>query len=248
MDQHAVSEDRVVNIDETSCRLLPVHQIGWTAVASNKLSHRATRGRPRHSQSPSAWIVAPWTCWCELCTRARRTPSCRSSPGPERTRHVTSVNGWATTTTLLQLTSALDDVMNLGKEVQSWILLWDMASIHASEGTVTAMRRSLTSCCASSRRTARRTYSPATWPSSGTFKSCIRTQASTTLARSVVDGPFDDFAMRQSTEWASRAVTDFDENKARTTGWRPLRARSDGDFREAVCESNQTRSPHASTA
>ena len=29
MDKHAVSADRVVNIDETSCRLLPVQQIGW---------------------------------------------------------------------------------------------------------------------------------------------------------------------------------------------------------------------------
>ena len=29
MDKHAASADRVVNIDETSCRLLLVHQIGW---------------------------------------------------------------------------------------------------------------------------------------------------------------------------------------------------------------------------
>ena len=29
MNKHTVSADRVVNIDETSCRLLPVHQIGW---------------------------------------------------------------------------------------------------------------------------------------------------------------------------------------------------------------------------
>ena len=28
-DKHAVSADRVVNIDETSCRLLLVNQIGW---------------------------------------------------------------------------------------------------------------------------------------------------------------------------------------------------------------------------
>ena len=28
MDKHAVGADRVVNIDETSCRLLPVHQTG----------------------------------------------------------------------------------------------------------------------------------------------------------------------------------------------------------------------------
>ena len=29
MDKHAASADLVVNIDEMSCRLLPVHQIGW---------------------------------------------------------------------------------------------------------------------------------------------------------------------------------------------------------------------------
>ena len=29
LDKHTVSVDRVVNIDETSCRLLLVNQIGW---------------------------------------------------------------------------------------------------------------------------------------------------------------------------------------------------------------------------
>ena len=50
------------------------------AAASNKLSCRATRGRPRHSRSLPAWTVARWTCWCRSCTWARQTPSCRSSP------------------------------------------------------------------------------------------------------------------------------------------------------------------------
>ena len=36
-------------------------------------------------------------------------------PWPEHAHHVTSENGWATTTTLLQLTAALDDLMNPGK-------------------------------------------------------------------------------------------------------------------------------------
>ena len=48
-------------------------------------------------------------------------------PWPERTHHVTSENGWATTTTILQLAATLDDVMNPSKEGQAWILLWDMA-------------------------------------------------------------------------------------------------------------------------
>ena len=79
-------------------------------------------GRPRHSRSPSAWTVARWTCWCRLCTLARQTPSCRSCP-PEHTHHVTSENGWATTTTLLQLTATLENVLNPSKEGPTWILL-----------------------------------------------------------------------------------------------------------------------------
>ena len=40
-----------------------------------------------------------------------------------------------------------------------------------------------------------------------------------------------------SAEWAARAVTDLcDENKAWTTGWRPLRAHSDAHFKEALAE------------
>ena len=36
-------------------------------------------------------------------------------PRPERTHHVTSENGWATTTTMLQLAATLDVVLNPGK-------------------------------------------------------------------------------------------------------------------------------------
>ena len=75
------------------------------------------------------------------------------------------------------------------------------------------------------------------------FKSCIQAQASTTLARSVLDGSFDGLAMNKawrrqsSAEWASRAVTDLlDESKAWTTGWRRLRAHGDAHFKEAVAE------------
>ena len=59
----------------------------------------------------------------------------------ERTRHVTSDNNWAiTATTILQFTATLDNVLNPSKEGEAWILLWDMASIHAIEGTMTAMK------------------------------------------------------------------------------------------------------------
>ena len=147
-------------------------------------------------------------------------------PWPERTRHVTSENGRATTTTILQLTTTLDDVLNPIKEGQASILLWDEASTHASEPTLAAKNFTL-SCCASFR----------------SFKSCIQAQASATLARSVLDGSFDDVVMnkawrRQSS--AERAVTELcDKNQLLSTGWRQLRARSDDDFREAVAKANE---------
>ena len=81
----------------------------------------------------------------------------------ERTRRVTSENGWAiTATTILQFIATLDNVLNLSKEEQAWIHLWDTASIHASEGTMTAMKEKFTSYCASSRHEAPRQSIPVT--------------------------------------------------------------------------------------
>ena len=54
--------------------------------------------------------------------------------------HVTSENGWATTTALLQLTATVDNVLNPSREGQAWIVLWYMASIHATEASLAAMR------------------------------------------------------------------------------------------------------------
>ena len=65
-------------------------------------------------------------------------PSYLEEPWPEHADHVTSETGWATKTTNLQLVAALYDVLNPSKEGQACILLWDIASIHASEATMTA--------------------------------------------------------------------------------------------------------------
>ena len=54
------------------------------------------------------------------------------------------------------------------------------------------------------------------------FKSCIQAQASATLARSVIDGPFDDVVMnlawRRSAEWA-RAVPELLRQKPGVGDW-----------------------------
>ena len=168
----------------------------------------------------------------------------REHPWQEHTHHVTSENGWATTTTLLQLTATLDGVLNPGREGQAWILLWDMARIHASEATLAAMKAAFPHVVLAFFPPLSTSYlQPCDVAVFRSFKSCIQAQASATLARSVIDGSFEGLAMNKawrrqsSAEWAARAVKDLcDENKAWTTGWRPLRAHSDAHFKEAVEE------------
>ena len=181
---------------------------------------------PPHSRSPSVRTVARWTCWCRSCTRARQTPSCRSNPWPERTHHVTSENGWATKTTHLQLTATLDNVLNKNREGQAWILRRDMASIHASADALAATRITfphVVLCFLPPHSTSY--LQPCDVAVFRSFKSCIQTHASATLARSVIDGPFDDAAMNKawrrlsSADWAARAVTDLWDKKPGVDDW-----------------------------
>ena len=244
MDTHAVGADRVVNIDETSCRLLPVHQIGCGRRGEKQAQLQGNTKEATTFTIAFSMDRGPLDMLVQIVHAGKTDAVLPEKPWPERTRHVTSENGWATTTTILQLAASLDDVMNPSKEGQSWILLWDMASIHASEATLAATKAAfphVVLCFIPPRSTSH--LQPCDVAVVRSFKSCIQTQASATLARSVLDGSFEGLAMNKawrrqsSAEWAARAVTDLcDENKAWTTGWHRLRAGSNAEFREAVAE------------
>ena len=244
MDTHAVGADRVVNIDETSCRLLPVHQTGWVRRGEKQAQLQGNTKEATTFTIAFSMDRGPLDMLVQIVHAGKTDAVLPEQPWPERTHHVTSENGWATTTTLLQLTATLDDVMNPGREGQSWILLWDMASIHASEATLAAMKAAfphVVLCFLPPQSTSY--LQPCDVAVFRSFKSCIQAQASATLARSVIDGSFEGLAMNKawrrqsSAKWASRAVTDLcDENKAWTTGWHRLRAGSNAEFREAVAE------------
>ena len=138
-------------------------------------SCRGTQRRPRRSQSPSAWTVARWTCWCRSCTRARQTPTCPSSPGrsalitslrrtagPRRPRSCSSRPLWITC-------SIHGERDSRGSSSGTW-----PASTPARPPWQPCGPHSLTSCLRSSRHKARRTYSPATWPSSAASRAASR--------------------------------------------------------------------------
>ena len=238
MDKHAVSADRVINIDKTLCRLLPgaSDRIAGPAAGQHQGGHDI-HDRLQHG---------PWPTRHAGADRARGHDRRRLAPSPGRSALTTSLRrtGWATTTTILQLAAALDNVLNPGREGQSWIFLWDMASIHASEATLTAMRATfphVVLCFLPPQSTSY--LQPCDVAVFRSFKSCIQTQASATLARSVLDGSFDGLAMNKawrrqsSAEWASRALMDLcEKNQAWTTCWRRLRADSDDGFRDAATE------------
>ena len=105
MDKHAVSADRVVNIDETSCQLLSVHQTGWS------------RGVKQATTFTVAFTMdrGPLDMLVQIVHAGKTDAVLPEQPWPEHTHHVTSENGWATTT-LLQLAATLEDVLNSGKE------------------------------------------------------------------------------------------------------------------------------------
>ena len=135
MVKHAVSADRVVNIDETSCRLLPVHQIGWGRRGVKQAQLQGNKKEPMTFTVAFSMDRGPLDMLVQIVHAGRTDAVLPEQPWLERPHHVTSEYGWATTTTILQLTATLDNVLKPSREGQAWILLWHMASIHASEAT-----------------------------------------------------------------------------------------------------------------
>ena len=244
MSTNGVGADRVVNIDVTSCRLLPVHQIGWSRRGVKQAQLQGNTKEATTFTVGFSMDRGPLDMLVQIVHAGKTDAVLLQQPSPKRTHHVTSENGWANTTTILQLAATLDDVMNPGREGQAWVLLRDRASIHASRATLAAMKAAfphVVLCFIPPRSTS--FLQPCDVAVFRSFKSCIQAQASATLTRSVIDGSFDDVVMntawrRQSSAvWAALALTDLcGANQARTTGWSRLRARGDVVFRDAVTE------------
>ena len=174
MEKHAVGTERVVNIDETSCRLLPVHQTGWGHRGKKKAQLQGNTKEATTFTIAFSMDRGPLDMLVQIVHAGKTDAVLPEQPWPEHTDHVTSENGWATTTTILQLAATLDDVLNPGKEGQSWIFCgtWP-ASMQARPPWPPCGPLSLMSCSHSSRHKARRTCSLATWPSSAASRAAF---------------------------------------------------------------------------
>ena len=94
MEKHAVSADRVVNIDETSCRLLQVHQTGWGRLGVKQAQLKG------NTKEATTFTVAfskdrgPLDMLVQIVHAGKTDAVLPEKPWPERTHHVISDNGW----------------------------------------------------------------------------------------------------------------------------------------------------------
>ena len=232
MDKHAVSADRVVNINETSCRLLPVHHIAWGRCG---VKQAQLQGNTREA---TTFTVAfsmgrgPLDMLVQIVHAGKTDAVLPEEPWPERTHHVTPrTAGPRRRRSCSSQPHWTACSIQAGRDKRaSFSGTWP-ASTPARPPWPPCGAHSLTSCCASSRRTARRTCSPATWPSSAASRAAPRLKQAPRLPAPSSTAP------SKAAEWASRAATDLcDENKAWTTGWHRLRAGSNAEFCDAVAE------------
>ena len=107
MNKHAVSADRVVNIDETSCHLLPVHQIGWGRRGVKQAQLQGNTKEATTFTVAFSMDRGPLDMLVQIVHAGKTDAVLPEQPWPEHTRHVTSENGWATTTRILQFADSL---------------------------------------------------------------------------------------------------------------------------------------------
>ena len=113
-DQHkqAVTADRVVNIDETSCRLLPVHQIGWGRRGVKQAQLQGIHKGGLHDTSRSRFAGHAGADRARWQGRRRLAGAALAGAHSSTSRQRTA---GPTTTTILQLAAALDNVLNASR-------------------------------------------------------------------------------------------------------------------------------------
>ena len=107
---------RVVNIDETSCRLLLVYQMGWGRRGVKQAQLQGNAKEATTFTVAFSMDRGPLDMLVQIVHAGKTDAVMPEKPWPERTHHVTSENGWATTTGLLQLAARLDNVLNPGRD------------------------------------------------------------------------------------------------------------------------------------
>ena len=85
--------DRVVNIAETSCRLLPVHQIGWGRRGVKQAQLQSNAKEATTLTIAFSMDRGPLDMLLQIVQAGKTDAVLLEQPWPERTHHVTSENG-----------------------------------------------------------------------------------------------------------------------------------------------------------
>ena len=94
MDKHVVSADRVVNIGETSCRLLQVYQFGWGRRGVKQVQLQGNTKEATTFTTAFSMDRGPLDMLVQIVHAGKTDAVLPGQPCPERTYHVASETRW----------------------------------------------------------------------------------------------------------------------------------------------------------
>ena len=145
MEQHDVNADRVINIDEGAvyCRCKR------SAGAVEARHKRSSKAKSEEATSLTAAFGVdrdPLEMLLQILHAEKTTAVLPQEPFPPHSLRTFSENGSAISSTTVELAIASDGVINPAGHSRAWILLWEMASVHASEVTLCFHEGVVASC------------------------------------------------------------------------------------------------------
>ena len=139
MDLHDIPKDRVINLDETSCRMIPLSACGWAKVGDASKWH----GDKFAQTTVLAARALPGCLWSQAIFPDWTTRATPSGPLPHGVRVDFIPCHWTNCDSFYSMLEWIDSDINATSPGRSWIALLDCASVHISKEFLSKAREGL---------------------------------------------------------------------------------------------------------
>lgn len=140
MDLHDIPKDRVINLDETSCRMIPLAARGWAKVRD------ASKWRGDKLAQATVLLAAravPGPLWAQAIFKGKTTRGTPIGPLPLGVRVDFAPSHWTNCDSFYSMFEWIDSDINATSPGRPWIALLDCASVHISKEFLSKAREGL---------------------------------------------------------------------------------------------------------